>query len=221
MAQACAHDESLDVACGAGQVVIHFAKVARFATGVDLTPAMLVKARERQHAEGLRQVRWDLGDVSSLPYPDPTFSIVPSRCAFHHFEQPQRVLDEMVRVCKPGGHLAVADICLPDDSGLAEAFNRQEAIHDPSHVKALTESQWQALWTHPALTPAQVERYTLSFPLGALLKASGLVPDAARAVETRLHAAVGPGELQDFVRLESDGCHFVDPIALMSGLRKA
>jgi ubiquinone/menaquinone biosynthesis C-methylase UbiE len=72
-------DVSLDVACGAGVVVTHFAGKVRHATGIDLTPAMLGKARERQSAAGLSNISWDLGDVSSMAYADSSFSIVTSR----------------------------------------------------------------------------------------------------------------------------------------------
>jgi ubiquinone/menaquinone biosynthesis C-methylase UbiE len=47
----------------AGVVATHFVGKIRHATGIDLTPAMLGKARARQSAEGLSNITWDLGDV--------------------------------------------------------------------------------------------------------------------------------------------------------------
>ena len=73
-ASAC--DNSLDVACGAGVVATHFAAKVRHATGIDLTPAMLVKARERQAATGAGNISWDEGDACCLPYADNTFDVV-------------------------------------------------------------------------------------------------------------------------------------------------
>src|SRR5436853_3352347 len=79
-------DTVLDVACGPGLVVAAFARVVRHATGIDVTPAML--ARARQLTAGLANVTLDHGDVTSLPYADGRFSIVVSRFAFHHFPEP-------------------------------------------------------------------------------------------------------------------------------------
>ena len=79
-------DTVLDVACGPGLVVAAFARVARHATGIDVTPAMLSRAREV--TAGLTNVTLEQGDVTSLPYADGTFSIVVSRFAFHHFQDP-------------------------------------------------------------------------------------------------------------------------------------
>src|SRR5207244_7010379 len=98
-----ADDAVLDVACGPGLVVCAFAAVVRHATGVDLTPAMIERARALQAEKGLENVSWRLGDVLPLPYPDGSFSIVTSRFAFHHFLDPRGVLAEMKRVCAPGG----------------------------------------------------------------------------------------------------------------------
>ncbi len=78
-------DTVLDVACGPGLVVAAFARFVRHATGVDITPAMLERAREIAKARGLANVRFDHSDVTSLPYADGSFTIVSSRFAFHHF----------------------------------------------------------------------------------------------------------------------------------------
>ena len=96
-------DTVLDVACGGGIVVCAFARVVRHATGIDLTPAMLERARAYAAEQGLTNVSWKQGDVLPLPYPDGSFSLVTSRFAFHHFLDPEAVLAEMKRVCAPGG----------------------------------------------------------------------------------------------------------------------
>src|SRR6266496_3702572 len=69
-------DTVLDVACGGGIVVCGFARVVKHATGIDLTPAMLERARKLQQEKGLTNVSWKLGDVLPLPFPDASFSIV-------------------------------------------------------------------------------------------------------------------------------------------------
>lgn len=102
-------DTVLDVACGPGILVCAFARVARHVTGIDITPAMLDRARALQRDHGLTNVTWQQGDVSPLPYPDASFTVVVSRYAFHHFLDPRAALAEMARVCAPGGTVVVVD----------------------------------------------------------------------------------------------------------------
>ena len=102
-------DRLLDVACGPGLVVCAFAPHIREATGIDMTPAMLERARKLAADKGLTNVAWQHGDVYSLPYGDASFTIVTTRFSFHHFLDPAAVLREMVRVCAPEGRIVVVD----------------------------------------------------------------------------------------------------------------
>src|SRR5215472_15921558 len=106
MAEAGSEDTSLDVACGPGLLACAFARAVRHAVGIDLTPAMLEQARKTQAEHRLHNLTWHQGDVNSLPFPDEHFSIVSSRFAFHHLEDPLAALKEMCRVVKRGGPLA-------------------------------------------------------------------------------------------------------------------
>src|SRR5262249_35592705 len=67
-------DTSLDVACGPGLVVCAFAGVVRHATGIDLTPAMIERARQLASERALANVTCRVGDVVPLPWPDSSFS---------------------------------------------------------------------------------------------------------------------------------------------------
>jgi len=125
-------DTVLDVACGGGLVVCAFAPVVRHATGIDITPAMLERARALAAERGHRNVSWKQGDVLPLPYPHGAFSIVTSRFAFHHFLDPGAVLREMKRVCAPGGRVVVVDSApAPDkaDGELALWLDGKPVMH--------------------------------------------------------------------------------------------
>src|SRR5262245_5477225 len=78
-------DTVLDVACGPGLITCEFAKVARYVTGIDLTPAMIERARILQQSKGLTNLTWQIGDVLPLPFSDAAFSLVLTRYSFHHF----------------------------------------------------------------------------------------------------------------------------------------
>src|SRR5579862_6729410 len=129
-----AEDTILDVACGPGLVAAAMAKVARTVTGIDLTPAMIDRARAYCTGQGLANVSFQLGDVMAMPFPDDAFSLVLSRFAFHHMVDPRAVLAEKVRCCKPGGRIMIVDACASDDPEKAAAWNRVEILRDPSHV---------------------------------------------------------------------------------------
>ena len=85
------NDRLLDVACGPGLVVCAFAPHVQAATGIDVTPAMLERARKLAADKGLADVAWRQGDVSALPYVDASFTIVTTRFSFHHFLDPAAV----------------------------------------------------------------------------------------------------------------------------------
>ena len=139
-------DTVLDVACGPGLVACAFARTAKHVTGIDLTPAMLAHARGLAGEQGLTNISFEQGDVLPLPYADASFSIVVSRFAFHHFQDPAAVLAEMRRVCRPGGTVVVADLTASPDPAKAAAFHRMEMLRDPSHARALTLDELRGLF---------------------------------------------------------------------------
>ena len=154
-------DTVLDVACGGGNVVCAFAEIVHHATGIDMTPAMLDRARAVAREKSLSNVSWDLGEATSLPYADGTFTIVVTRFSFHHFIEPLAVLKEMVRVCAPGGRVLVADMHTNVDSAKGAEFDRMELLRDPSHVRALPVAGLHALFPAAGLPQARITFYEL------------------------------------------------------------
>src|SRR3954470_19272449 len=82
----------LDVACGPGLVSLHLAEAGGHVTGLDITPAMLEKARELRREHGLANLSWRLGRAPALPYPDASFDAVVTRFSFHHLMDPAKAL---------------------------------------------------------------------------------------------------------------------------------
>src|SRR5438477_10399575 len=78
-------DTVLDVACGPGLVVCAFAAVVRHATGIDLTPAMIERARALAADQRVRNASLPVGDVLPLPFADASSPVVVSRFAFPDF----------------------------------------------------------------------------------------------------------------------------------------
>src|SRR5215510_6143889 len=144
-------DTVLDVACGGGLVVCAFAQVVRRAEGVDITPAMLDRARALAVEKSLTNTTFRQSEAMPLPYPDGSFSIVTSRFTFHHFQDPLGVLRDMRRVCKPGGRVAVVDTDASADPVKAAAFNQMEILRDPSHVRAMPAAELIGLFKSAGL----------------------------------------------------------------------
>jgi SAM-dependent methyltransferase len=163
-------DNVLDVACGPGLVVRAFAEVASHVTGIDLTPAMIDRARE--HTHDLANVTLRVGDVSALPFPDASFSLVVSRFAFHHFVEPAHMLAEMRRVCRPGGRVMVCDLVAAEDPNKAAAFHALEMQRDPSHARALRRAELEALFDASGLARRPTIVTTLPFELESLIARS-------------------------------------------------
>jgi SAM-dependent methyltransferase len=167
-----ADDTVLDVACGPGLVVAAFARVCRHATGIDLTPAMIEKAREHAAVLALANVDWRVGNVLPLPFPDRAFSVVTSRFAFHHFPDPLSVLREMARVCARPGRIVVADMAASDDPQRAAALNTMERLRDPSHTRALSLGELRGLFAQAGLPAPREAFYDVRADLDGLLKTS-------------------------------------------------
>lgn len=98
----------LDVACGAGQTAIPAARSGARVTGIDIATNSIEQARARAQSEGL-EVRFDEGDAEMLPYEDASFDIVVSLIGAMFAPQPERVAAELVRVCRPGGRIVMAN----------------------------------------------------------------------------------------------------------------
>lgn len=98
----------LDVACGAGQIAIPAAKLGVKVTGIDLAANLVKRARERAAQEKL-DAKFDEGDAESLPYPDGSFDLVVSLIGAMFAPRPDRVAAELVRVCRPGGRIVMAN----------------------------------------------------------------------------------------------------------------
>jgi SAM-dependent methyltransferase len=98
----------LDVACGAGQLLLPAARNGIRVTGLDLAANLVEQARARAEAEDLH-IRVDQGDAEDLPYRDASFDIVISLIGAMFAPRPQLVAAEMIRVCRPGGRIAMGN----------------------------------------------------------------------------------------------------------------
>jgi SAM-dependent methyltransferase len=102
------HHRVLDVATGTGNVALRAARSGAQVTGLDLTPELLDVAAVRAAALGA-EVKWIQGDAEALPFPDQSFDRVLSAFGIQFAPRHEITTRELVRVCRPGGAIALAN----------------------------------------------------------------------------------------------------------------
>jgi len=109
----------LDVAAGTGNVAIRAAEAGARVVASDLTPENFEAGRREARALGV-EVKWVEADAEALPFDDGEFDVVTSSFGAMFAPDHQAVADELVRVCRPGGTVGMANFT-PDGLG-AEFF---------------------------------------------------------------------------------------------------
>ena len=97
----------LDVAGGSGNTALAAARLFCDVVSLDYVPSLLERARERAAAERL-PVRFVEGDAEALPFEDESFDAVVSVLGVMFAPDHERAAAELVRVCRPGGTIALA-----------------------------------------------------------------------------------------------------------------
>ncbi len=98
----------LEVGVGTGISLPHYSKRTRL-VGIDISEAMLEKARRRADQLKLENVEEiAVGDAEALTYPDNAFDVVVAQYVVTAVSNPEKALDEFVRVVRPGGEIVIA-----------------------------------------------------------------------------------------------------------------
>ncbi len=98
----------LDIATGTGHVAIAAARAFCATTGIDYVSGLVDTAARRAEAEGL-DIAFEVGDAEALPYEDDRFDYVLSAIGTMFTADHHRTAEEMVRVCRPGGRIGMAN----------------------------------------------------------------------------------------------------------------
>ncbi len=123
-------DVVIDLGSGAG----NDAFIARHETGpegkvigIDFTPAMIEKARSNAEKVGYHNVEFREGDLENMPVNNDVADVIVSNCVLNLVPDKSKVLQEIYRVLKPGGHFSISDIVLQGE--LPEAFQKDAEMY--------------------------------------------------------------------------------------------
>jgi ubiquinone/menaquinone biosynthesis C-methylase UbiE len=178
-------ESALDVACGPGAFVLALAPRVRFARGIDLTAEMLSRARAFQQERNISNAAFDRGEAEQLPYPDASFDLVTCQCAFHHMPKPEEAFQEMVRVTKPEGRIALIDTLAPESDPKFELHNRIEIVRDPSHTESLRLTTYLEMFDRNGVEVARQSLRRRQRSFNQWMLRAGLKPKDKRYQEAR------------------------------------
>jgi SAM-dependent methyltransferase len=128
----------LDVACGTGNLAIPAAKTGAEVTGIDIAPNLIEQAQARAASDGVKAV-FEVGDAEALPYDDDSFDIVMTMFGAMFAPRPDVTAAELIRVCKPGGLITMAN-------WTPEAFTGQMFKMGAKHVPPPPGMPSPVLW---------------------------------------------------------------------------
>jgi SAM-dependent methyltransferase len=174
----------LDVCCGAAHAAEVVAPFVRQVVGVDLTVELLALGAARTASVGIRNVLLQEGNAQALPFVDDSFDLVYCFASLHHVGDPAAAVNEMVRVCAPGGRVVVQDLIVP----IPDARDRFDDVHrglDPSHRRAHLEAELVALLP-PAVEVTYASTGDARYPVSIAYTEQSDVEGTERALRDEL-----------------------------------
>jgi ubiquinone/menaquinone biosynthesis C-methylase UbiE len=118
----------LDVACGSGNAALVAARRYTEVYGIDYVPELIEHAKQRAAAEATK-IDFRVADAQHLPFPDAMFDFVLSVFGVMFAPDRERAASELLRVCKPGGTIALA--CWTPGGFVGEFFKLQSGHAPP------------------------------------------------------------------------------------------
>jgi ubiquinone/menaquinone biosynthesis C-methylase UbiE len=148
----------LDVAAGNGNAAIAAARRWCDVTAVDFVPALLADGERRAAADRLN-IHWRVGDAEALPFENASFDVVLSTYGVMFAPNQAQAASELVRVCKPGGRIGLANWT---PNGFIGQLFKVIGAHVPPPAGLESPARWGvpahlAEWFHESATRIHVE----------------------------------------------------------------
>ncbi len=136
-------DTVIDLGSGAGNdcfVARHETGIEGKVIGIDFTTVMIEKARINAEKLGYNNVEFREGDIDDMPVNDDVADVIVSNCVLNLVPNKHKVIGEMLRVLKPGGHFSVSDIVLVGD--LPEALKADAEMYAGCVAGAIQKTEY-------------------------------------------------------------------------------
>lgn len=185
----------LDVACGTGLVSALFTGKVAEVVGLDRTPAMFDQARP--HVNRLVE-----GDATALPFPDASFDRIVCRQGIQ-FMDDAKAVQEMVRVCKPGGRIVLVHLCAygPEDQ---EEYFEILRLRNPARRNFYRREDLTRLLTDAGCSTVEVRDYISDEDVEAWADNQAVQSEAVQAIR-RVYEQATPAFLSLHGVRQEDG----------------
>ncbi len=152
-------DVVVDLGSGAGNDCF----VARAETGetgrvigLDMTPAMIDRARKNAKTLGYANVEFVYGDIEDMPLPDNLADVVVSNCVMNLVPDKPKAFAETYRIIKPGGHFSISDIVLVGE--LPDGMQRDAELYAGCVSGAIQQEDYLRIVADAGFTDIQVQK---------------------------------------------------------------
>lgn len=137
-------DSVLEVAAGTCAFGRLIAPCVESIIEYDVTKEMLNVGKEEAEKSGITNMTFRVGLAEKLPYENDSFDKVVTRLSFHHFLSVGKPFEEMVRVTKPNGKIAIIDMEARQEE-FRKTADDLEKFRDNSHIKCLSKKEFVEL----------------------------------------------------------------------------
>jgi SAM-dependent methyltransferase len=152
-------DTVIDLGSGAGNdcfVARHETGAEGKVIGIDFTPVMIEKARLNAEKMGYNNVEFREGDIDAMPVNDDVADVIVSNCVLNLVPDKKKVIEEIYRVLKPGGHFSISDIVLVGD--LPEALKEDAEMYAGCVAGAIQKSDYLGLMEEKGFANVKIQK---------------------------------------------------------------
>ena len=136
-------DTVIDLGSGAGNdcfVARHETGMEGKVIGIDFTDEMIRLARKNADKLGFNNVEFRKGDIDDMPVSEDVADVVVSNCVLNLVPNKPKVINEIYRVLKPGGHFSISDIVLVGE--LPEALRKDAEMYAGCVAGAIQKDEY-------------------------------------------------------------------------------
>lgn len=152
-------DTVIDLGSGAGNdcfVARHETGAEGKVIGIDFTPVMIEKARLNAEKLGYNNVEFREGDIDAMPVNDNVADVIVSNCVLNLVPDKKKVIGEIHRVLKPGGHFSISDIVLVGD--LPQALKEDAEMYAGCVAGAIQKAEYLSLMEKQGFANLKIQK---------------------------------------------------------------